>query len=453
MLISTDAKKINATYWRYALPAIITMLADGLYHVVDGIFIGYTVGPAGLAAIHTAWPLIGLVTGVGLMIGIGTGIHCSIAQGRGLLLKAKKTVIQGLWLLIFFSLIMTLLVAYGSEHFLSWMRASDEVHAHASIWLNIMGKAAPLVMAGVVMPILVENLGAPRLATVMMITGATVNVILDYILIVKCSWGLRGAAVATITGETLSVIIGTAFLLTKYSSVPLRPLKKTLFYLQPRVCITILYNGFSSLLAYLYASFAVTIHNVALMHYGNEVNISAYAITAYLMTIYYMLAEGLAAGMQPVISYFHGAAQTRLIRKIFLLALKWAVGSGIILVILILIFPHIATSIFINVNEPVLASTAIRTARLHLCVLFLDGFLILASTYFQAIEDTRKATAITLCNMCIQIPFLLLLAPWLGVDGILLALPLSTVLLSLVIARMLKRQFSHPPESEIVNLV
>jgi len=439
-IIKMDPNKVTATYWRYALPTLVAMLVSGLYQIVDGIFIGHVVGAEGLAAINMAWPWAGLMAGVGLMIGAGTGTHCSLAQGEGDQLKAGKILAQGLWLLALLGLVVGVLITNGSDGFLALQGANATTQEHGSAYLDIMGWAAPLVMASIAMPILVRNLGAPRLATIMMITGAITNIALDYLFIVEFGWGLRGAAIATVTGETLSALIGLAFLFTRYSSVPLKV--RVLIKLQPRLCLTILGNGFSSLLMYLYASFAVVLHNTALMHYGNTINVAAYAITGYLMTVYYLLAEGLAAGMQPIVSYFHGAGQSKPVRQVFLLALKWIVGGGIVLIILMLVFPHTATHIFIDEADSVLQAATIDAIQLHLFALFLDGFLVLAAAYYQAIGVGKKATAITLGNMCIQVPFLMLLAPWLGVTGVLLALPLSTIFLSLGVAWMIKRLFT-----------
>lgn len=106
-------------------------------------------------------------------------------------------------------------------------------------------------------------------------------------------------------------------------------------------------------------------------------------------------------------------------------------------------FPHIATQIFINGDDPTLDLMASQAVRLHLFMLFLDGFLVLTAAYYQAVSDSKKATIITLANMGIQIPFLLILAPWLGVIGILLALPLSTLVLALGVYPIIIREFSH----------
>ncbi|MHC8346684.1 MATE family efflux transporter [Pseudomonas sp. RT6P73] len=435
---------ISATYWRYAWPTVFAMLVSGFYQIVDGIFIGHVVGAQGLAAINTAWPWVGLMAGVGLMLGMGTGIHCSIAQGEGNPRKAQQFIIHGLWGLIVLSLVVGSLIIMFGDHLLLAQGVEDGVLRHGRDYLRVFGWSSPLIMASLALPILVRNLGAPILATLMMLAGAVTNVLLDYVFIVLMGWGLEGAAWATVLGESLSVIIGMSFLFSRYSALPL---KGAYLWIKPQTTLltAIMVSGFSSLLMYLYASIAVLLHNFALMHYGNTVHVAAYAVSGYVMTVYYLLAEGLATGMQPIVSYFHGAGLKAPIRQTFFLALRWILGSGLVFVALLFLVPQVWTSIFVSAEDATLTAATVQALQLHLFALFIDGGLVLAAAYFQAVNDNKKAIAVTLLNMLIQIPALLLLAPWLGIKGVFLALPVSTIILGGCIFLLLKRQLATSP--------
>lgn len=402
--IAIDTKNVSSTYWRYATPTVAAMLVSGFYQIIDGIFIGHIVGVEGLAAINMAWPWIGFIAGVGLMIGAGAGTLCSIAQGEGNYENAESFLGQVFWLLVLLGVAAGILIIAGRDSLLTIQGASPSVQQHGSDYLQIIGWSSPLVIASIAMPILVRNLGAPMLATAMMLIGAVTNTLLDYLFIVEFHWGLRGAAIATVAGESISVFIGLVFLFTRYSSLPLNLCRAT-FVIKPLACQSILINGFSSLLMYLYSSFAALLHNTALMHYGSTANVAAYAITGYLMMAYYLLVEGLASGMQPLVSYFHGTGDSFAVRKVFVLALRVVLGTGVLFVLMFLMFPHIATQIFINGDDPTLDLMASQAVRLHLFMLFLDGFLVLTAAYYQAVSDSKKATIITLANMGIQIPF------------------------------------------------
>lgn len=432
-------QNIAATYWRYSWPTVLAMLVSGFYQIVDGIFVGHVVGADGLAAINTAWPWIGLVAGVGLMAGMGAGIQCSIAQGAENMQKARQLILQGLWLIVLLGFSAGCLITVWGEELLRIQGVEAQVVRHASDYLRIFGWCSPLIMASLALPILVRNLGAPRLATGMILAGALANVLLDYVFIVRLGWGLEGAAWATVMGETLSVTIGVCFLFSKKQPLTLRGLQ-VWDWPRPALCISILSSGFSSLLMYLYASFAVVLHNMALTRYGATVHVAAYAVTGYVMTLYYLLAEGLATSMQPIVSYFHGAGYAACVRQTFMLALRWIVGTGVIFVGLVLLLPSAWTRIFVSPDDAGLTEATVQALQLHLFALFIDGWLVLAAAYFQAINENSKAVTITLLNMLIQIPALLMLAPWLGITGIFLALPLSTIMLGAGVLVMLKRQ-------------
>jgi putative MATE family efflux protein len=434
-------RNVSATYWRYTWPTVLAMLVSGFYQIVDGIFIGHFIGADGLAAINIAWPWIGLIAGVGLMVGMGTGIHCSIALGQTHLHLVRQFIVHSLWLLLLLGLTVGAMVFVWGHQLLQIQGVEATVLDHGREYLHVFAGCSPLIMASLALPILVRNLGAPLLATGMMLAGAVVNVLLDYVFIAIMGWGLEGAAWATVLGESLSVIIGVVFLCSRASPFAVR---HTDLWVWPQRAPyrAILGSGFSSLLMYLYASFAVVLHNAALMRYGTTVHVAAYAVTGYVMTLYYLLAEGLATGMQPLVSYFHGAGQHVAIRQTFRLALRWIVGSGMVFVGLIFWLPYAWTRIFVSPDDTALTQATVQALQLHLFALFIDGLLVLAAAYFQAINQNQKAIAITVMNMLIQVPALLILAPWLGVTGIFLALPISTVMLGVGIIVLLKRQLS-----------
>lgn len=91
---------IYKQFWKYTIPTVAAMLVNGLYQVVDGIFIGRYVGADGLAGINVAWPVIGSILGIGMMVGVGTGALTSIKQGEQDQQGAKRVLTTGLLFLL-----------------------------------------------------------------------------------------------------------------------------------------------------------------------------------------------------------------------------------------------------------------------------------------------------------------------------------------------------------------
>lgn len=429
------SESINRAYWRYTLPAVVALMVSGTYQVVDGIFIGHVIGAPGLAAITMAWPWVGVLLAAGMMIGVGIGAQCSIAQGAGKTARAEAILGQGAWLLLLVGMPIGGLMLAGSGAFLSLQGAPDEVLALGRDYLHVMGWASPLVMASLALPFWVRNLGAPRLATLAMVVGALANILLDYVFIMWLEWGLYGAAWATVLAESLVILVCLIFLLGRTGPLMLRwqPLKL-------RLCQDVLGTGFSSMLMYLYISVVVVLHNMLLMQHGSAMQVAAYAIAGYLLAFYYMLAEGVANGMQPLISYFHGARQPANIKRVLRLGLYSALGIGGLMTVALVVQPAWFAAIFVSGDDNLLRATA-SGIRLHLFALFLDGFVVLAACFFQAMGLGRQAILITLSNMLIQLPFLAVLPLFLGLQGVWLALPLSNVVLSSLVLVMVVRQW------------
>jgi Na+-driven multidrug efflux pump len=168
------------------------------------------------------------------------------------------------------------------------------------------------------------------------------------------------------------------------------------------------------------------------MQYGTTLSVSAFAIVGYLMTLYYLLAEGIAEGVQPPVSYFHGARQPGNIIAIVKLGAKVTLLFGLSWLALLNLFPETMIGLFAD-NNPLLTQEARTGIRIHLAAIWLEGLIVLAAMYFMAIGKGGMALAISLTNMLIQLPFLYLLPLFLGETGVWLAMPLSNLLLALLV--------------------
>ncbi|WAC43423.1 MATE family efflux transporter [Pseudomonas sp. SL4(2022)] len=434
-----NSHSLTRTFWHYTIPAVAALMISGLYMVVDGIFIGHAMGATGLSAINMAWPLSGVMLAIGMMIGMGAGAQCSLAQGAAQWPQARSYLAQALWLLVLLGIPTGVLVVLAGPTFMAMQGAEDNLAQQGNDYLRVIGWAAPLVFGSIALPLLVRNLGAPRLATLAMLVGALANVALDYLFIIELKWGLHGAALGTVIGESLSVLICLGFICSRHNPLQM-PL--TACTLNLRSSLDILTTGFSSMLMYLYMSLVVVLHNLLFMHYGSPVQVAAYAIASYLMAFYYMFAEGVCGGMQPLVSYFYGAREPDKVRRVLRLGLLTAVGSGVLMTAALLILPRLFAGIFSG-NDEALLDASVLGLRLHLFAMFLEGFIVLAASFFQAMGQARNATLVTVGNMLIQLPFLAVMPLLLGLNGVWLALPLSNVCLSLVVIWMLRRQLQQ----------
>jgi Na+-driven multidrug efflux pump len=268
-----------------------------------------------------------------------------------------------------------------------------------------------------------------------MVIGAVINIVLDYLFIAWLGWELTGAAIATALAQMVVTILGVGYFFTSRANMRLSLSDlKMQFNVIPKIVMI----GTSSFFMYAYGSMMVALHNALFAQYGSTLLIGAYAILGYIVTVYYLIAEGIANGMQPLVSYNHGARNQDNIRKLLKVAMGTSVLGGVAFVILMNIFPYEFVSVFNNADQH-LIDAAVVGIRLHMFALFLDGFLVVAAAYYQSVNKGSKAMFVTIGNMVIQLPFLFIMPKLLGVTGIWIAFPLSNIALSLVVMTMLWR--------------
>lgn len=420
---------IYKQFWKYTIPTVAAMLVNGLYQVVDGIFIGRYVGADGLAGINVAWPVIGSILGLGMLVGVGTGALVSIRQGEGDNSGAKQILTTGLLLLV----VLMPIVAGGlylfADDFLRWQGAEGRVYELGLQYLHILIGACVFTLGSIAMPFLLRNDDSPNMATMLMVVGAVVNIVMDYIMIALWGWELKGAAIATAIAQAVVTALGLAYFFSARANLRLTIKDMKLkFNVVPQIFAI----GTSSFFMYAYGSMMVALHNSLFTQYGDVLIIGAYAILGYIVTVYYLTVEGVANGMQPLVSYNHGARNQENIKKLLKIAMTTSIAIGVGFVLLLNIFPREFVSVF-NSSDTQLIENTVLGIRLHMFALFLDGFLVVAGAYYQAINKGSKAMFVTVGNMLIQLPFLYIMPKLFGVPGIWIAYPLSNIALSAVV--------------------
>ena len=433
-----SSSNISKNFWRYTIPSIAAMMVNGLYQIVDGIFVGHYVGYQGLAAINMAWPITFVLSGLGLMIGIGSGTLISIARGEQNQRNAQRAFNTGLILTFIISCLSFTAFTFFGDYFLQLQGAQQNIKHLALDYVSTFGNAAFITVLAGAMPMLIRNDDSPKIATTLLVIGALTNILLDYVFLGLMGWELKGAAIATLIAQGITCVGGLIYFCSQYSTLKLKILLLD-FSLSESKKIMVL--GSSALIMYLYGSFVVALHNYQFMIYGTELTVGAFAIVGYMMTMYYLVAEGIGEGLQPPVSYYYGAKQPQHIRQTLFLAMKTTVIAGIAWFLLLTSFPSTLISLF-NSSNSALTLEAIQGIRLHLFAMFLDGFIVLATMYFMSVNQASKALVISISNMLIQLPFLYFLPKLLGVVGVWLTMPVSTMVLSCIVAVIVWRDIN-----------
>ncbi|MEF2482188.1 MATE family efflux transporter [Vibrio mimicus] len=428
---------IGRKFFSYVIPSVIAMLVSGLYQVIDGYFIGQYVGAYGLAAINLSWPLIGLIYGFGMMIGIGGGALSSISKGEGDTDDSYLKIGNAITLLLLIGIIVGI-VAYFSGYWLLKLQGGEGITLIlAEDYLNVIFFGAPICMGGVALPFLIRNDDRPIKATIIIAIGAVLNVILDWLFVANLNMSMTGAALATVFSQLVIVVIS---LIHFYSRIKKMKVLFQNLILDYEITKQICSVGFSSVIMYTYIGFVVAIHNYLFIHYTNVVYVAAYAIVGYITSLYFLFSEGIVSGSQPLISYEYGRKNIKNMQKVVNYMFSFAVGSGIVVTLLVYIYSSSVVRFF-NHSDLELLEVTIVGLKLHLIGLSLDGLIFSAGVFFQSLGNGNRASLIAMLNMILQIPFVICLPILYGVKGIWLAVPVSNLFVSLICIFFLTKEW------------
>lgn len=436
-----DHLPVKTLFWRYAIPSVIGMLVTGLYAVIDGIFVGHYVGAVGLAAINLAYPAVMVQIGLAAMLGMGAATRIAMLRGAKQYPQARQTLISALLILLLLGVVVPLLAIPHIEQILLWLNADHDLavkhEAQSYLWWMMAGT---LVNIGpMLLTCLVRNDGRPRLATGLMVLGAILNIILDYIFVGKLGLGLAGAAQATLIAEGVLLLLALAYFFSRHAR-----LRLALDCLRPdwQSVRPIVVLGISSLLMELNLALLLFSHNFQLLRWGDDISVAAYAIAGYSESMFTLLLHGLAIGLQPVLSHAMGAARPERAAQALGYGIRVCLLIGFAALLIIQLFPASIASLYSDGDASLIAAGS-HALRLHLFALPLDGLVLLGSIALQSMGMTRQALLLTSAKTVLLLFSLWLLPTTFGLNGVWLAMPVVNVLLGIAVSLLLWRAWQH----------
>ena len=204
---------INKLIWKMGLPMIISMVLQALYNVVDSIFVSNIKGIGGLAntALTIAFPIQILIIAIGVGTGIGLNTMLSKSLGEKDNEKVNNLAGTGIFLSICIYLVFLIFGLFGSKWFISLFTNDSEIIKMGSAYLQICTCFSFGAIGYTVYERLLQSTGKTNLSTIAQISGAVTNVVLDYIFIYPMNMGISGAAIATILGQIISLLVACFF--------------------------------------------------------------------------------------------------------------------------------------------------------------------------------------------------------------------------------------------------
>ena len=419
-------EKIGKLLVSFSVPAIIGMLVNAIYNIVDRIYVGLGVDPLGIAAITLVMPLLMLIQSSSMLIGVGANSLFAIKLGEGKRNEVESIMGNAFMLLLVIPGTVVLLSAIFMDPIMTnLLGVSKDVYPFAKTYLGIcLIGGLPFAM-GPGLNHFIRSDGHPRTSMLTQLIGAVINIILDPIFIFGFRMGIAGAAWATILSQYISFAWVLFYFNSRHTQLRLRAKEMPL---KPRVVFRILSIGFTPCVMSIAMSLIQVFMNNSLLKYGGDIAVAAMGIAFSLLVICFMPLQGIGQGSQPIIGYNLGAKKYDRLMQCY----KMALTAGTLFLtagwIVVHLFPHVLIRIFTR-EEGELLELGVYALKTVTIMFPIIGLQILTTTYFQAVGKPLQSTIIGMSRQLLfYLPMLFFLPKFFGLKGVFWSLPASDVL-------------------------
>jgi len=417
------------------------MTAMSLYNMVDSIFIGHGVGAMALSGLTVAKPFMDICAAFGTLVGVGASSLVAIKLGEKDYRSANDILANVIILNVLLGALVMAVGLFWLDPILYAFGASDATISYAREYMEIILAGNILTHIYYGLNSMLRSVGHPRISMYATILAVSLNVILDPIFIFVLDMGVRGAALATITSQLVSVVIELIIFLNPKEVIHFH---RGIWRLKRDITMRALGIGTAPFLMHMAACFVVIVLNNQLKRYGGDLAIATFGMTNRFMFFFAMIVMGIQQGMQPIVGYNYGAnLHVRMVR-----AYKLSVYCATCVMGVLWLFGVIWPEGFIRLftHDELLIAQSIVPARIMLCVMFAIGFPMITGNFYTSIGMARKAIFLSLTRqvlflipLIISLPYLFNSLGWEPIWGVWWALPISDSLSVITAAIVINR--------------
>lgn len=440
--------RIGRPFARYVSLNILSMLGLSCYILADTFFIANGVGPDGLTALNLVLPAFTLLSGTGILLGMGAGTRFAIYKGENQEHKANAVYTHAMALGAALGVLYTLIGLFFAEDIARLLGADSTILPISAGYLRTLMMYSCAFVLDNILLCFVRNDQAPNLAMAAMLTASLSNVVLDYVFVFPLGLGMFGAALATGISPILSMVVLALHFIRKKNSFHLTKCSPNY-----RTAGKIFALGFPSFVTEMSNGIVIIILNFVILGIAGNTGVAAYGIVANLGLVAVSVFTGEAQGIQPLISYNYGAGVMQNIRKTYRMALITAVCLGVVLYLCGALFAEPVVALFNRDGDPQLAAYAVDGLRTYFTAFLVMGINIVTVSYFSSIAKPVQSFILSvLRGFAAVIPFALLLPLLLGLDGAWLSVPAAELItLALCILLAVKYRIKAQKPSKAVK--
>ncbi len=432
-------ERIGKLLFEFSVPAIVSMVFNTLYNVVDTVFLGqaYADG-SGVAVTTLALPVMTILMGFSMIAGQGGNALAAIQLGQGKKDQVEKTLGNSATLLVGIAVAIALVAGVLIDPILAGIGTTDELWSKTKTFIQIICFGFVFQSLGMGLNNFLRTAGKPNLALGTMVFGTVMCIALNFLFVIVLGFGVAGSASATILGQACGMVpVVWHFTLSKNAAFKLR-----LRCCKPdfRLMKSILTLGIASFVMQVAATFVGIVLNHVVNRYGatdpigTTAALAAIGVAQKATSFAFTPLIGLIMGAQPIIGFNYGA---KLWQRV-LDTLKWASVTGACIggffFLLVQLIPVPIVSLFGVSGD--LEDFAVFALRVYVIFLAPVGFQIVGASYFQSSGQPLKAAILEMTRQIIMlIPLYLFLPDALtalfgltGLQGVVICVPVSDAL-------------------------
>ena len=395
------------TFFQNVIPSVLSFALSGVYAIVDGFFVGNSIGDAGLSAINIAYPVTAVLQAVGTGLGMGGAVKYSILKAEGNESRAQEYAAAATWLMLLFSAILTAAIFFASEKIMTAFGASGELRTLGNEYIKVIALGTVLQVFGTGLVPLMRNYGGSLWAMIAMICGFATNVALDYAFVWVLGRGMYGAALATVIGQGVTMAVALLYCAARKNlMLKIAPANV------PKTAFQILKIGLAPFGLTLAPNISLVIINRFSVSYGGQQAIATYACISYIICIVYLLLQGVGDGSQPLMSRFYGAGEEKALKQTKTLAYEFAMALAAIGGILIYLLRGKIGLLFGSSAE--VNAGVIAVMPIFLVSVPFDAITRVSTAAFYATEKSVLSYILTFIEPIIMLALMLALPPLLG---------------------------------------
>jgi len=409
---------------KFTSPTIFMLVFISFYQMVDGVFVSNFVGTDALSAINIVQPIISVIVAIAIMLSGGGSAIVAKHMGENNYEKARESFTLLIVVGAIIGIILAIFLFIFANDIVLILGATEQLYGYGYDYLIVLIIFSPIAIAQMMFLVFFITAGKPHLGFLFTIMAGITNIVLDYVFITQFNMGIKGAAIATVIGQSIPVLFGIySFLFSK---------KLTLYFVKTKFDFNTVkmacFNGSSEMVSNLSTGVTTFMFNSVMLKYVGESGVASITIVLYAQFLLTAVYIGFSSGVAPIFSYNYGYNNKDEIKNVYKLSKKLIINFSVIMVFIAVLLAKQIVGIFTSGDGELFKMTVEGFKIFSISFLF-SGINIFSSNMFTAFSNGLVSAIISFTRTFVVLILCLLILPEIiGINGIWLAVPISELL-------------------------